>query len=78
MKKLLFLSVMMFGLTAFNGVAKEAIQFDAVIETVSDTPCADQAKKNEQALKAIGLGDNTIDAIVEIDFQKCLDDTYGN
>lgn len=81
MKKLLFLSVMVFGLTTSNGVAKEMSKLEAVSLSVtveeSKTPCADEANRNRQALRGVGLGENTIEAIIELDFQDCLDRTYG-
>lgn len=56
----------------------ELVQNTIVLNiTQSDTPCADQAKKNRAALKAIGLGEDTIEVIVDSDFQRCLDNTYG-
>jgi cytochrome c-type biogenesis protein CcmH/NrfF len=43
----------------------------------SDTPCADQWSQNVNALINAGIGPMTAETIADIDFETCLDETYG-
>ena len=70
MKKLFFSAICAMAFS--NGFAS-----NVVLMNESETPCFDQYLKDKAALKSVGLSDNTAEAIANMDFEECLDRTYG-
>jgi hypothetical protein len=55
-------------------VVKEEITKELI---ESDTPCADQWSVNYDAMRWAGISHNTAILIADLDFEDCLDETYG-
>jgi hypothetical protein len=82
MKKVVFSLVvfMAFSVSAFANtveVKEEVVVLELQELVVSDTPCADEWVKNYNALRDAGFGMNTAFAIADLDFEDCMEETYG-
>mgnify|MGYP005847655719 CR=1 FL=1 len=76
MKKFIFSAIALAGFAAVSSAAEISEQ-EIVVSAVTDTPCADQYAVDMNALLNAGFSFHTADAIANLDFEQCLDDTYG-